>query len=83
MICSKIYVLQLTSFCVFQYGDLPIVTVLLLVISKSICSTMLDDLKNDTDAMSNSSWSISGTTCSNCSENSEGFIGDSVGKTRV
>ena len=55
MICSKIYVLQLTSFCVFQYGDLPIVTVLLLVISKSICSTMLDDLKNDTDAMSNSS----------------------------
>ena len=83
MICSNLYVLHLTSFCVFQYEDLQIVTVLLLVVSKSICSAMLDDSRNDTDALSNSSWSISGTTCSTCSENSEGFIGDSVGKTSV
>ena len=41
---------------------------------------MLDDSRKDTDALSNSGWSISGTTYS---ENSEGFIGDSVGKIKI
>ena len=40
-------------------------------------------IQEDTDPLSNSRWSISETTCSTCSENSEEFIGDSVGKTRV
>ena len=63
MICFKLFVLCLTCFCIFQYGDLSIVTVLSLV-SKSICLTMLDDSRKDTDALSNSVWLISGTTCS-------------------
>ena len=75
-------VLCLPCFCVFQYGALSIVTALFLVISKSICLTMLDDSRIDTDAFSYSGWLISGT-CSTCSENSEGFIGDSVDETRV
>ena len=81
--CSKLYALRLTCFCVFQYGDLPIFTALLVVVSKSICSAMLDDSRKKTDTLLNSSWSISGTTCSTCSENSERFVGDSVGKTKV
>ena len=44
---------------------------------------MLDDSRKDTDALSNSGWSISGTTYSTCSENSEEFIGDSVGKIKI
>ena len=44
---------------------------------------MLDDSRKDTDALSNSVWSISGTTCSTYSENSETFIGDLAGKTKV
>ena len=83
MIWSKLIVLHLTCFCVFQYGNLSVVTVLLQVVSKSICSTMLDDSRRDTDALSNSGWSIWGITYSTCSGNSEGFIGDSVDKTRV
>ena len=51
MICSKLFVLCLTCFCVFQYGDLSIVTVLLLVVSKSICSTMLDGSRKDIDIL--------------------------------
>ena len=77
------FALPLTCFCVFQYGDLSIAKVLLLVVSKSICSTILDDSRKDKEALSNSGWSILGATSSTCSENSEGFICDSVGKTRV
>ena len=48
------FVLPLTCFCVFKYGDLPIVTVLLLVVLKSICSAVLDDSRKDIDPLSNS-----------------------------
>ena len=79
MICLKLFVLSLSCFCISQYGYLPTVGLISLVLSKSICLTMLDDSRKDTDALSNSVWSISGTTCSTYSENSEGFIGDLAG----
>ena len=82
MICLKNFVLSLSCFCVFQYGYLPIVGLLLLVVPKSIC-LMLDDSRKDTDALSNSVWSISGTTCSTYWENLRVFIGDLAGKTEI
>ena len=84
MICSKLC-FTFDLFLCFPISNIEIcqLSVLLIIVSKSNCSTMLDDSRKDTDALSNSGWSISGTTYSTCSENSEGFIGDSVGKIKI